>query len=722
MKFLRLNLFIIIAFIATPIKSDESILNACLAPEINETSTLFDINQTWNIRTGQIEGQSGEEIKIRDKIKIVSGDNKITAGEVIYSEAGGTIRVNKGLVLENKKLYVFADNAVIETQDNSAVISNTEYQFLSPQARGKADEIKINPNASYSLINATYTTCNPIDDSWQLEAGEIQIFPNQGIAKNLILRVNNTPVLYLPYLSFPTSEERKSGILIPNFGSSSKKGVEIKIPYYWNISPNMDLITSFNWMDKRGLQLENTFRFLTAKQQGEIQVNLLPDDKTMNENREYINYNQLLNLSSQWRVNIKGEYTSDNQYFEDLTGNINSTSKTHLFRTINLQGFSENWHMKMGMDSFQILDQSIIPTNRPHKILPYINFNGRWSDQNMGVMFGVNADVANFDSAINTSGTRFHLMPNISRTFNLNGVKIKPAVEIDLTSYDLDESPNNIETSPNRVVPIYSLDMQALFAKSWNDGEYTQTLEPRILGVYIPFEEQNDFPVFDSILPDRNALELFRKNRYLGQDRVGDTSKLSYGITSKIYNDSSEIFSFTFGQTRYFKDRRIRLPGELASNHNSSAYLTNMQWAINPQWRLQLGHIWDSENNQSMKTQLGFRYQSEGSKIFNFSYRYRKNNIKQLDTSFSWPIKNQWNIVGRYNYSIEDRKALEHFLGIEYETCCWGIRAISRKHLMYRNGESDTSFSIQFIFKGLGEIGMPIENLLEDGILGYDVS
>ena len=145
------------------------------------------------------------------------------------------------------------------------MINNTEYQFLSPQARGKADEIKINPNTSYSLINATYTTCNPIDDSWQLEAGEIQIFPNQGIAKNLILRVNNTPVLYLPYLSFPTSEERKSGILIPNFGSSSKKGVEINIPYYWNISPNMDLITSFDWMDKRGLQLENTFRFLTTR-------------------------------------------------------------------------------------------------------------------------------------------------------------------------------------------------------------------------------------------------------------------------------------------------------------------------------------------------------------------------------------------------------------------------------------------------------------------------
>ena len=121
MKFSRLNFFIIIAFLATPIKSDE-IINACLAPEINEASSLFDISETWNIQTGQIDGQSGEEIKIRDKIRITSGENKITAGEVAYSEAGGTIRINKGLVLENKKLYVFAENAVIDTKDNKEIL------------------------------------------------------------------------------------------------------------------------------------------------------------------------------------------------------------------------------------------------------------------------------------------------------------------------------------------------------------------------------------------------------------------------------------------------------------------------------------------------------------------------------------------------------------------------------------------------------------------------
>ena len=181
------------------------------------------------------------------------------------------------------------------------------------------------------------------------------------------------------------------------------------------------------------------------------------------------------------------------------------------------------------------------------------------------------------------------------------------------------------EDRPNRTVPIYSLDIQALFKKNWEDQGYIQTLEPRILGVYIPFKNQDDFPVFDSIVPDRNVYELFRKNRYLGQDRIGDTSKLSYGITSRIYGkeNSSEFFNFTFGKTRYFKDRKINLPGELPNNHDSSAYLATMQWSINPRWRLKLGHVWDSDYKQTNKTQIGIRYKSADSKIMNLSYRYR---------------------------------------------------------------------------------------------------
>jgi LPS-assembly protein len=136
---------------------------------------------------------------------------------------------------------------------------------------------------------------------------------------------------------------------------------------------------------------------------------------------------------------------------------------------------------------------------------------------------------------------------------------------------------------------------------------------------------------------------------------------------------------------------------------------------------MKLGNIWDSHKNQSMKTVAKFQYVSEESKIFNLSYRYRKNILKQMDVSFSWPVRDQWNVVGRYNYSILDRRVLEHFVGLEYESCCWGIRLITRKHLAYRNGETDSSVSLEFIFKGLTNLGDPVESLLGRGILGYDM-
>ena len=725
MKYSRLYAMSLIAFIAITLSPAWVYANTCLAPTISSQSDLFSNDKSWTMQTGELTGEIGQEIKIKDKIKIVSGPNKITAEEVVYNEEVGRIRINKGLILENNNLLVFAEGAVIKTDNNSAVITNTEYQLFSPQARGTAEEIRINSESNFTLIKPVYTTCASNDDSWSLEAEAIQIKADEGIAKNLVLKIGNAPILFLPYLSFPASEQRKSGLLVPNFGSSSKKGTEIEIPYYWNIAPNIDMISTMNWMSKRGIQFNNSFRFLTPKQYGEIEFNILPNDDISKSTRNYLAINQELKLLSNWRLRMNGEYASDSEYFEDLTRSVNSTSKTHLFRTVRVQGFSENWFINIGMDNFQILDQSILPEDKPQKILPYLDFDGQWVSQEFNLSYGLDANLAHFESNVNMSGTRFHLMPNLSKTFNLSGLQIKPEIQLDLTSYNLDSSNNDAMKTdrPNRTVPIYSLDIQALLKKNWEQKGYIQTLEPRILGVYIPFRNQDDFPIFDSLVPDRNVHELFRKNRYLGQDRVGDTSKLSYGIVSRIYDQksSSEVFSFTFGKTQHFKDRKVRLPNELPHDHHSSAYLASMQWSMNPKWRLQLGHIWDSDHDLSDKTQIGLRYKSEGSRVINFSYRYRKNNLKQLDTSFSWPIKDKWNIVGRYNYSIEDRKSLEHFFGVEYETCCWGIRAISRKHLIYRNGETDSSFSIQFIFKGLGEVGMPIENLLEEGILGYDV-
>jgi len=705
-------------------------LTACLVSNIGKvTTTSQDNENNLSIEAGSIQAELGGRVDIQEKIKITSGLSTITAEEASYDETAGVLQIPKSVVFENPDLIIFGESAKLLTKEKTTIIDGADYQILSIPARGTARQIRVENGANIELDEVTYSTCTSVDNSWELSAKKIVINnqSGEGEARNLVLRLKDIPIIYLPYLSFPINDQRKTGLLVPNLGRSSKRGLEISLPYYWNLAPNIDLTTTPTLMAKRGVQLSAELRFLTAIQGGITQIDYLPNDDIYKKDRTYISHRQTINLPSNWRMKLNGEYASDNSYFEDLTGTMSSTSRTHLLREIQLEHYSENWIMEIGMDHYQMIDDSIIDEEKPYRRLPYFNFSGMWGNKALGLNYALDSEVVFFDKPETISGSRFHVMPEVSAPLNFNGIKITPSMAMDFTKYNLhtanDNSHSMSSVSPERAVPIYSLDLTGVFQKTWKNGRYLQTLEPRILRVYIPYRNQDDFPIFDTIVPDMNGIQLFRKNRYVGQDRLGDTSQISYGITTKVVdaNNGNSLFGLTLGQIRYFKDRKVALPSESKLTQDSSGYMAMMNMKINKNWSVKLGHMWNTHSNTSMKTTARFQYKSKQSEIFNVAYRYRRNMLKQLDASFSWPVRDHWNVVGRYNYSILDRKVLERFVGLEYESCCWGIRVISRKHLAYRNGDTDTSFSIEFVFKGLSDIGDPVENLLDRGILGYDL-
>ena len=705
-------------------------LTACLVSNIGKvTTTSQDNENNLSIEAGSIQAELGGRVDIQEKIKITSGLSTITAEEASYDETAGVLQIPKSVVFENPDLIIFGESAKLLTKEKTTIIDGANYQILSIPARGTARQIRVENGANIELDEVTYSTCTSVDNSWELSAKKIVINnqSGEGKARNLVLRLKDIPIIYLPYLSFPINDQRKTGLLVPNLGRSSKRGLEISLPYYWNLAPNIDLTTTPTLMAKRGVQLSAELRFLTAIQGGITQIDYLPNDDKYKKDRTYISHRQTINLPSNWRMKLNGEYASDNSYFEDLTGTMSSTSRTHLLREIQLEHYSENWIMEIGMDHYQMIDDSIIDEEKPYRRLPYFNFSGMWGNKALGLNYALDSEVVFFDKPETISGSRFHVMPEVSAPLNFNGIKITPSMAMDFTKYNLhtanDNSHSMSSVSPERAVPIYSLDLTGVFQKTWKNGRYLQTLEPRILRVYIPYRNQDDFPIFDTIVPDMNGIQLFRKNRYVGQDRLGDTSQISYGITTKVVdaNNGNSLFGLTLGQIRYFKDRKVALPSESKLTQDSSGYMAMMNMKINKNWSVKLGHMWNTHSNTSMKTTARFQYKSKQSEIFNIAYRYRRNMLKQLDASFSWPVRDHWNVVGRYNYSILDRKVLEQFVGLEYESCCWGIRIISRKHLAYRNGDTDTSFSIEFVFKGLSDLGDPVANLLDRGILGYDL-
>jgi LPS-assembly protein len=661
------------------------------------------------------------------EIRITSGKNIITAGQAIYDESGGSINVSGGVTLENSDLFIEGQAALINTNDETAVLKNTRYFFPNIPARGSSEEFRIDKENNYILTKPSYTTCNQINQSWELVADEILVSSEEGKAKNIVLRFMNVPILYLPRLTFPTNDERKSGFLIPSFGSSSKRGLEFEVPYYWNIAPNFDLETTMNWMEKRGTEIKSELRFLSSKQTAEIAFNHLPSDDLFNDNRTYSKIKYQFNPSLNTKIEVTGEYASDKNYFEDFGQNTNESSRTHLAREIVFKSFGKNWMMNLGMTNYQMLDKQpkclavgICDQNDPYRLKPYMNFNGNWQSKNSKINLNVDSEVVFFEHLQSESGKRIRNLTTLSKLFNFSGIEVRPAVSLDYAKFN----PDSNKEDTDRTIPIYSLDIKANLIKITNDGDIRQLIQPRVMAVYIPFEDQSEFPFIDTLIPDFNYFQLFNENRFIGNDRIGDTSKISYGIVAKRTRIQSgkDFFEFTLGQTLHLKDEKIVIPGDSIRKSGSLTNLASLDIAMTESLKLKLDHYWDSDVDEMKRSQIGIEYKDSGSKRLNLAYRFRKQNIKQIHGSFSWPIKDQWSFIGHYKYSIKDRKTIDQFFGLNYDNCCWSISAVSRKHLVYRNGETDTSFSVQFMFKGLGEFGTPINRIFEDGIFAYDQS
>jgi LPS-assembly protein len=239
---------------------------------------------------------------------------------------------------------------------------------------------------------------------------------------------------------------------------------------------------------------------------------------------------------------------------------------------------------------------------------------------------------------------------------------------------------------------------------------------------YIPFREQDELPVFDTIEPDLNVVQLFRRNRFLGADRIGDTNQIALGLTTRLIEaeNGNEFLRATIGQIRYLSSLDVTLPDGEASDSNSSDYLAELGLRLFENWRMRLGYQWDSDQRETQLAEARLGYRSGDSKIANISYRFREDFLEEIDISAAWPIGARWNLVGRYDYSIQDRQPLEGFVGVEYETCCWAVRTIWRRNVTRRTGDSDTSISLQLILKGFGNPASAADRLLDRGILGYD--
>jgi LPS-assembly protein len=632
------------------------------------------------------------------------------------------VEIGGGVTIECPDVTVYGEDAQVDTDAETVHFDGAGFDLPKRPARGSAEDITIQSDSKVSLLNVLFTTC-PVDDpDWELHARDISLDVNGGIgtARGVKLDFKGVPILYSPYFSFPIDGRRKSGFLTPDFSERDRTGFDLSVPYYLNLAPNYDLTLEPRYMSKRGLQLRNEFRYLQPNSVGQLGFEYLPDDDEVEDARRYVNYHHQSLFGDNWQVLTGIEEVSDDVYFEDLGSSLAVTSQTHLNRFVDVGYYAPYWSLLTRLQNYQTIDTLLTDEQRPYERVPQMVFAGRWFGRRLG--FDSSTELVNFDRNVGVTGWRLDSTQEVSVRFARAGMYLTPAVALRQTGYRLDADtivPGTDDT-PSRSLPVSSLDTGMKFERDAGRGEsWLQTLEPRMLYVHVPYEDQSDLPVFDTILPDFNLVQLFRKYQFVGPDRVTDTDQFSFGVTTRLIDErGTERLTATLGQTRYLDAQRVALPGALPNDGNDSDYVAELSIGRDI-WNLDVGYQWNNDADSTSRAETRFEYRPKDDRLFGFGYRYRPGFIEQGDLSVVWPVAEKWRVIGRYSYSFLEDEPLEEFVGWEYEACCWRFRMVSRRYVSRRTGEADSAISIQLELKGLSQGAPTPEELLDRGILGY---
>jgi LPS-assembly protein len=682
-------------------------------------------NRPIFIAAENLRGHTEKEIEAIGRAELTSEDRFISADRMKYNqdteeaEAEGGVRVERrGDVMEGSRLKF---NLATKTGE----LSSPRYSLRDASSRGHASSVLFEGENQYRLRQATYTTCPAGEDDWLLQVDDMEIDNTQkvGTARKVKLTFKDTPILYTPWLDFSFSGQRKSGLLAPLYGYNVRTGVELTLPFYWNIAPNYDATISARAMSKRGVSLNSEFRYLGKTGDATLLADILPRDFQTGETRYRVSFGQNQTLGKGFYSRLDYNRVSDDFYFRDLGNTLNLTSRVNLLQQA-LLGYNRNLGENGTLNvialgqQFQTIQDPLAQVVAPYKRLPQIMATINKSDI-LGADLNLISSWTNFSHPTLINGHRITFFPSVSYPMRNAFGYITPKVGVHHTRYYLDSG--GVSSDPTRTLPIFSLDSSVMFERQMQLGgeRFTQTLEPRLFYVYVPYRNQDGLPNFDSGKTDFSFAQMLTENRFSGSDRINDANQVSFALTSRFIEPGSgkERFRVAVGQQLSFINRRITLDTPSTVNRRPD-FIGAVTGFITPTISTDSSVQFDQKNFTAEVVRSGLSYRPEPGRVLNFGYRFTKDVLHQVDASSQWRWSERWQTVARLNYSLQDARILEGLAGLEYNACCWSLRFVVQ-HLTLATQKTTTAAFVQLELNGLMQIGSNPLQVLQRSIPGY---
>ena len=667
----------------------------------------------------EMEGDEVESVG-QDRITMRGNAQLLRGSEAVFGEMLSYSRNNDELDAEgNVTVYsqngdkLQADKVQMEVETHIGVAENVEYRIAKRnirhsdpaktyiRARGKADKVYLEGHDVTRLENVTYTTCQEGKDDVVVTAKELTIDQGtgRGTAKNIKVRFKNVPIFYSPALSFPINDDRKTGFLFPSLGYEEKSGFVMQTPIYLNLAPNYDATLYPRGYAKRGVQLGGQFRYLTRNSDGFMYGEYMPSDDAFDDkDRGAFTYEHSQEFGRRWDGDIDVNWVSDDEYFDDFSNDIQISSATHLSQVANLRYSDDTWRVDGSVRAYQTIDNSIPTIDEPYDRLPRIRALGIWPQHKYGARIELDSELHNYRHDERLEGWRLDVTPSIERRFEKIWGFTKPKISYRGIAYSLDNVAPGENDSPSVGLPIVSWDNGMFFERltTWKDQSFINTLEPRIFYVYIPEENQDDLPVFDTGNANLNNFNnIYREQRFYGRDRIGDTNHVTLGLVSRMLDAESgrQWMRASIGQIFFLDDRKVQLSDEEPQTKNESDFLAEIRADFTERWGVYGFLQYDHQESNVREGKADLVY--SGSRAFvDLEYRFSRGDTEQARIHALVPFGQRWSMIFDDRYSIRDEENLEVSLGIEYNACCWKTRLFGQ-----RRRRSDSTFRDAVIFE-----------------------
>ncbi|WP_434566588.1 LPS assembly protein LptD [Vibrio chagasii] len=724
-----------------------------------ETITDSSVQEMPSIDQCLIEPAAENETQLpahveSDRLEAINGDKAIYSGDVRVTQGNKTILADNVTLHQQENIVVaegnvnFSDGQIKSISDRATnnlttdemMLENTDYEFLCEPGRGDAVYIAKTGKAVYEIEDGSITSCPIGDNAWRLRASSISVDQDEEQATfyNPRFEIQSVPVFYLPYLTVPVGDTRKTGFLYPTVSYGSSDGFEAEIPVYWNLAPNYDLETTFKYMQERGTQLNSKFRYLSDFGSGSIKSEYLPDDKKFKDKGDrwgaQLEHRGIFQQS--WLFEIDYSKVSDIDYFTDVSGSsIGNREDGQLLQEGQATYRSQSWDASVLVRDFQVLTTS---NNLPYRLMPQLEYNYYAPEVMEYLDFDMISHVSIFDTDAKgkPSATRVHIEPGITipvgntwGTWTTEARLLGTYYQQDLDGVDTaSDEYKDLEESVSRVIPEFRSHAGIVLERDTTIvGNYTQTLEPQVQYLYVPEQDQSDIGLYDTTLLQTDYYGLFRSRKYSGVDRIAAANQISYGASSRFFDDEyKERLNISFGQIFYIdKDTKQTLSSEDSSEKtNYSSWAIEMDFNYDDYLFYHGGVQYDIDTTSMQLANSTLEYRFTGGYI-QTNYRYvteeyinetvdfnvssiTRDGISQAGLLGAYQISSNWSTSAQYFYDLTTEEDLEWLARLNYKSDCWYIGFTYSNRLTNNisnpntTPEYENNFSVNFGIIGFG--------------------